>query len=70
MRIILDFQQPVTVNGQVYGGRVLATGTITDLSATAVPEPSSVALFGLGACIAGVGVARRRRREKCQVVTA
>jgi hypothetical protein len=30
----------------------------------AVPEPSSLALFGIGACVAGLGAARRRRREK------
>ena len=38
-------------------------------SAAAVPEPSSFALFGIGACVAGVGAARRRRREKQQVAT-
>ncbi len=70
MRLILDFQQPVTIEGQVYGGRVLATGTITDLSAAAVPEPSSLAVFGIGACVAGVGVARRRRLEKQQRAAA
>ena len=32
--------------------------------AAVVPEPSSLALFGIGACVAGVGAARRRRREK------
>lgn len=31
-----------------------------------VPEPSSLALFGIGACVAGVGAARRRRLEKLQ----
>lgn len=36
----------------------------------AVPEPSSLAVFGLGACVAGVGAARRRRREKQQEATA
>ncbi|WP_417749592.1 PEP-CTERM sorting domain-containing protein [Rosistilla oblonga] len=30
----------------------------------AVPEPSSLALFGIGACVAGLGGARRRRREQ------
>lgn len=39
-------------------------------SMSAVPEPSSLALFGIGACLAGVGTARRRRREKQQEATA
>ena len=30
----------------------------------AVPEPTSLALFGIGACVAGVGPARRQRRDK------
>ncbi len=36
----------------------------------AVPEPSALALFGIGACIAGFGAARRRRREKHEDATA
>lgn len=36
---------------------------------SAVPEPSSLALFGIGACVAGLGAARRRRREKQQEAT-
>lgn len=39
-------------------------------SVSAVPEPSSLALFGIGACVAGIGAARRRRREKHQDATA
>lgn len=39
-------------------------------NAAAVPEPSSLALFGIGACVAGVGAARRRRGEKKQEATA
>ena len=35
-----------------------------------VPEPSSLALFGIGACVAGLGAARRRRREKQQETVA
>ncbi len=34
-----------------------------------VPEPCSLVLFGIGASVAGVGTARRRRREKRQEVT-
>ena len=41
---------------------------IDDFSFTAVPEPSSLALFGIGACFAGFG--RRRRGEKQQRATA
>lgn len=37
---------------------------------SAVPEPSSLALLGIGACVAGVGAACRRRREKQQEATA
>lgn len=33
-------------------------------AAATVPEPSSLALFGICVCVAGVGAARRRRREK------
>ncbi len=36
---------------------------------SAVPEPSSLALFGIGACVAGLGAARRRRRENRQQAT-
>lgn len=39
-------------------------------NSAAVPEPSSLAMFGIGACVAGVGDARRRRREKQQEATA
>lgn len=35
-----------------------------EIRTAAVPEPSSLALFGIGACIAGFGTARRRRPEK------
>lgn len=33
-------------------------------STSAVPEPSSLAIFGIGAYVAGIGSARRRRRVK------
>lgn len=36
----------------------------------AVPEPSSLAVFGIGACVAAGGAARRRRREKSQEAVA
>jgi len=35
-----------------------------------VPEPTSLAVFGIAACVAGFGAARRRRGEKLQVATA
>lgn len=44
----------------------LEAGTLV----AAVPEPSSLAVFGIGACVAGLGAALRRRREKQQVATA
>jgi len=50
------FQSPSTI------GRV-------ELSYSAVPEPSSLALFGIGACVAFIGAARRRRREQQQKAT-
>jgi hypothetical protein len=58
----------VAFSGAVFTPRVW-NGTI-EYSTTAVPEPSSLALFGIGACIAGFGAARRRRREKQQEATA
>jgi hypothetical protein len=36
---------------------------------SAVPEPSSLVVFGIGLCIAGVGTAYRRRREKQQATS-
>jgi hypothetical protein len=35
-------------------------------SASAVPEPSSLAVFGIGMCVAGVRAARRRRLDQKQ----
>jgi hypothetical protein len=40
------------------------------ISTSAVPEPGSLAIFGFGACVAGIGAARRRRREKQEEATA
>ncbi len=37
---------------------------------SAVPEPTSLAMFGIGASVAGITAARRRRREKQQKTTA
>jgi hypothetical protein len=35
-----------------------------------VPEPATLAVFGIGACFAGFGAARRRRSEKLQAAAA
>lgn len=42
---------------------------VDDGQVSAVPEPSSLAIFAIGACVAGVG-ALRRRKAKLQVATA
>lgn len=39
-------------------------------SVAPVPEPTSLAVFTIGGCVAGLGAARRRRCEKQQVATA
>ena len=46
--------------------------TVNDLilGKATVPEPSSLAIFGIGAYVAGIGAVRRRRREKQQETTA
>jgi len=38
-------------------------GSSTLTYSAAVPEPSTLAIFGIGACVAGIRAARRRRRE-------
>ncbi|QDV25665.1 PEP-CTERM sorting domain-containing protein [Aureliella helgolandensis] len=44
-------------------GNTLEIDTLTYSSTAAVPEPSTLALFGIGAGVAGIGATRRRRRE-------
>ena len=44
----LGFQQPVTVDGETYGGSVFVTGDITSFMVTAVPEPGTVAMIATG----------------------
>lgn len=39
MTLVLDFQHPVTVAGQAYGGRVYLTGEITTLTVVGPPPP-------------------------------
>jgi len=48
-----------TVNDLILGQAVVS----------AVPEPTSLALFGIGAFVAGVGAARRQRRDRKQAAT-
>lgn len=45
-------------------------GTFTINPSSPVPEPSTLAVFGIGVCAAGIRSARRRRREKQQETTA
>ncbi len=47
--------------------RVFFTTNADVPGTVAVPEPSSIAVFGIGACVAGVGIARRRRLDQQQV---
>lgn len=47
----------------------LLIDNVTAVTSAPIPEPSSLAIFGIGACMAGVGVARRRRRERQHEVT-
>ncbi|WP_417749589.1 PEP-CTERM sorting domain-containing protein [Rosistilla oblonga] len=71
--ISLNFGSSTT---NLFGGADFAprtwSGTIeyAEASVNAVPEPTSLAVFGIGACVAGLGNARRRRREKQQEATA
>jgi hypothetical protein len=44
--------------------------TINADSVSAVPEPPSLALFGVGACVTAIAAARRRRRQKPQQAIA
>ncbi len=57
---------PTSNEGQPYD---FSMGVVT-ASTSAVPEPSSLAIFGVGAYVAGIGAVRRRRREKQQETTA
>ncbi|WP_166831928.1 PEP-CTERM sorting domain-containing protein [Thalassoroseus pseudoceratinae] len=62
----VEFFQPQNVVGD---GVLFEDFSFQASDVSAVPEPSSLALFGIGACVAGLGAARRRRREKQQEAT-
>jgi hypothetical protein len=75
--------QTVNLAARTYEFRVLVTRPFTvpdglgqyldnarfDPVLSTVPEPTSLAIFGIGACVAGLGAARRLRREKQKVAT-
>ena len=44
----------------------IASNWTISSSPTAIPEPSSLAVFGIGMCVAGVRAARRRRVDQKQ----
>lgn len=53
-----------------HGYELVFESGIQSPNVTAVPEPSSFAIFGIGACIVSAGAARRRRRECSRKQTA
>jgi predicted outer membrane repeat protein len=55
-----------TLNPRVWNGTIQYSVP----SSAAVPEPSPLTMFAIGACATGIGAARRRRREKHQEATA
>jgi hypothetical protein len=58
--LILDFDDPLTVDGHTYGGRVYIDGTITSFM-VGVPEPSALAIATLGGICLVAYDSRRRR---------
>ena len=47
-----------------------ATGNTFVVSGAAIPEPSTITMFGIGAGVMGLVSIRRRRREQNQAATA
>lgn len=56
------FSVGFTQTPAMIGGAISASGTLAVFSATSVPEPSTMALMGLGGCGLIVGAYRRNRR--------
>jgi hypothetical protein len=56
--------------GEVFQPRVWNGIIEYSVSTAAVPEPTSLAVFGLSACCLGFGSARRRRQDKKRVAAA
>jgi hypothetical protein len=64
--------ESINLNANIFGGQsdVGYAGVDPHVRLSTVPEPTSLAVFGIGACFAGVGATRRRRREKHHQATA
>lgn len=60
---MIDGWQAVTEWGSI-------TFQAADTPSDVIPEPSSLAIFGIGACVVGIGAARRRRRDKQRFAAA
>ena len=64
--ILLSNIQTVNPFAEFYS---ISEATFVAFQSQVVPEPSSLAIIGIGACVAGFGAARRRRRDKHQEAT-
>jgi hypothetical protein len=64
--------ESINLNANIFGGQsdFGYAGVDPHVRLSTVPEPTSLAVFGIGACFAGVGATRRRRREKHHQATA
>ena len=59
-----DITSVIVGNDNSFFGFDFDNFTFGGQSASTVPEPTSLALFGIGTCVAAVGAALRRRRER------